>query len=69
MKVGDLVRYAGFPRSQHGDGEHDLHLGLGIVLGFDEDGDPAIHFQREKIPLLGGVVYYLERIEVVNESG
>ena len=65
MKVGDLVLYTGFPRGT----DDPFPLGLGIVLGFDEDGDPAIHFQREKIPLLGGVVYYLERIEVVNESG
>ena len=65
MKVGDLVLYASFPHSK-GD---PFPLGLGIVLGFDEDGDPAIHFQREKRPADGGVVYYSDRIEVVNESG
>ena len=64
MKVGDLVLYTGFPNS-NGD---PFPLGLGIVLGFDEVGDPAIHFQREKRPREGGVVYYSDRIEVVNES-
>jgi len=55
MKVGDLVMYKG-----------DLHgLGLGIVLGFDEDGDPAIHFQLANNPKSGGVLYYADNIEVI----
>ena len=55
MKVGDLVMY-----------KNDLHgLGLGIVLDFDEDGDPAIYFQLDKNSRLGGVLYYLDNIEVI----
>ena len=65
MNIGDLVLYAGFPHSK-GD---PFPLGLGIVLGFDKDGDPIIHFQHEKRPAACGVVYYSDRIEVVNESG
>ena len=55
MKVGDLVMY-----------RNDLHgLGLGIVLGFDDDGDPAIYFQLDKNPRLGGVLYYARNIKVI----
>ena len=55
MKVGDLVRYRA-----------DLHdLGLGIVLGFDEDEDPLVHFQFAKSPKLGGVLYYSDNIRVI----
>ena len=68
MKVGDLVLYKGFPNSKTIKGD-PFNMGLGIVLGFDEDGDPAIHFQCEKRPAHGGVVYYSDRVEVVNESG
>jgi len=63
MKVGDLVRYTGFPHSA-GD---PFDLGLGIVLGFDEEGDPAIYFQLEKNTELGGKFYYSKRIEVISE--
>jgi hypothetical protein len=46
--------------------KNDLHgLGLGIVLGFDDDGDPAIYFQLEKNPRSGGVPYYADNIEVI----
>jgi len=68
MKVGDLVLYTGFPHSVTIKGD-PFNMGFGIVLGFDEDGDPLIHFQGEKRPASGGVVYYSDRIEVVNESG
>jgi len=64
VKIGDLVCYTGFPHSA-GD---PFELGLGIVLGFDKDGDPAIHFQFERRPKPGGLVYYSDRIEVINEN-
>ena len=66
MKVGDLVLYKGFPHSVTIKGD-PYNMGLGIVLGFDKDGDPLIHFQGKSAR--GGVVYYSDRIEVVNESG
>jgi hypothetical protein len=55
MKIGDLVRYK----------SDRYNLGLGIVLGFDEQGDPLVHFQLVKGSKLGGVVYYSCNIKVV----
>jgi hypothetical protein len=55
--VGDLVT------ARYRDDLYDL--GLGIVLGFDEEGDPLIHFQFAKNPRLGGVLYYAHNVRVV----
>ncbi len=58
MRVGDLVRY-----------KSDRYvLGLGIVLGFDDTGDPFVYFPGVQGPKLGGILYYSSNIEVVNET-
>ena len=54
MKVGDLVRRKGY-----------ASLGLGIVLGFDEEGDPIVYFQDRQ---RGYNSFYSDDIEVVNEG-
>ena len=61
MKVGDLVRYRS--RSDR------YALGLGIVLGFDENDDPLVHFPGIEDPKPGGILYYSINIEVVSEGG
>jgi len=60
VKVGDLVRR-----------KHPLFrrcyasLGLGIILGFDVEGDPIVYFQDRQ---RGYGSFYSDDIEVVNES-
>ena len=55
MKVGDLVR-----RKRY------ASLGLGVVLGFDEEGDPIVYFQDRQ---RGYNSFYSDDIEVINEGG
>jgi hypothetical protein len=56
MKVGDLVKYDG---SRPGPC-------LGLVMGFDKDGDPIVEFfdQQDMV----SAAYYKSDIEVINES-
>jgi len=54
MKVGDLVR-----RKRY------ASLGLGIILGFDMEGDPIIYFKNRQ---RGYNAFYYDDIEVVNEG-
>ncbi len=54
MKVGDLVR-----RKRY------ASLGLGIVLGFDVEGDPIVYFQDRQ---RGYGSFYSDDIEVVSEG-
>lgn len=54
MKVGDLVR-----RKRY------ASLGLGIILGFDVEGDPIVYFQDRQRKLSS---FYSDDIEVVNEG-
>ena len=60
MKVGDLVKYI-----HH---EHRETLGLGLVLGFDDDDDPLIHFCFDGTPSPGGDAFFSHDVEVINES-
>ena len=53
MRVGDLVRYRmGYSY-------------LGLVVGFDDDGDPIIEFFDQDML---STAYYITDIEVVSES-
>jgi len=52
MKVGDLVKYRD-ERVEDVDA-----LGLGIVLGFDADDDPLIHFYLDTTPTNGGDAFF-----------
>jgi hypothetical protein len=60
MKVGDLVKH------WH-DADYDYQP-LGIVVDFDADGDPIISFIESAALLSRGQAYYIDDIEVVNES-
>tara|TARA_R110000824_G_scaffold171379_9_gene348900 strand:+ start:97 stop:294 length:198 start_codon:yes stop_codon:yes gene_type:complete len=64
MKIGDLVIYK---RDTPNDA-CTRPMGVGIVLGFDEDGDPLVHFQDDDAPTVGGDAYFSTNIEVINES-
>jgi hypothetical protein len=52
MKIGDLVKY-------QGDDDRP-----GIIMGFDEDGDPIVHFFYEE----SAAAYLSDDIEVISES-
>ena len=54
MNVGDLVRRKSY-----------ANLGLGIILGFDEEGDPIVHFQDDQ-RAYGS--FYSDDIEVISEN-
>jgi len=66
VKVGDLVGY----RDEDG---HDVpgdasFLGLGIVTGFDKDGDPVVWFQCDPASQKeGGSAFFKRHIRVINE--
>ena len=74
MKVGDLVRYnvstgsEGWLSEPPTPDDPDA-LGLGIVLSFDEDGDPLIHFFLDKTPTAGGDAFFSYNVEIISESG
>jgi len=53
MKVGDLVKY------RLNDDDRP-----GIIMGFDEDGDPIVHFFYEE----SAAAYLSDDIEVISES-
>jgi len=63
MKVGDLVAYKA-DSPEHADDS----LGLGIILGFDVDDDPLIHFFLDRTPSLGGDAFFSHDVEVLGES-
>jgi len=52
MKIGDLVKY-------QGDDDRP-----GIVVGFDDDGDPIVHFFYDG----ESAAYFKRNIEVISES-
>ena len=65
MNVGDLVIYKDDDRDEmypHG-------LGSGLVVSFDNDGDPIIMFLGDDNPDdKVGSAYYTDDIEVISES-
>ena len=67
MKVGDLVRYNSSPDDPVM-ATDDYTLGLGIILGFDKDDDPLIHFFLDKTPTVGGDAFFSYNVEVIGES-
>ena len=55
MRVGDLVKYdGGYPGPC-----------LGLVMGFDKDGDPIVEFFDQDMV---SAAYYKSDIEVVSEG-
>jgi hypothetical protein len=44
FKIGDLVRH-----SIRGQYKRYSHRGIGIVVGFDDEGDPLVHFAKDGI--------------------
>ena len=52
MKVGDLVAFTGFPETKM----------VGIILSFDEEGDPIILSGKDKY------TEYRNEVKVINES-
>ena len=67
MNIGDLVGY----RDDDGDNDDPgdaSFLGLGIVTGFDKDGDPVVWFQCDPAGQKeGGSAFYMHNIVVINE--
>ena len=63
MRVGDLVAYKA-DSPDHADDS----LGLGIILGFDGDDDPLIHFFLDRTPSPGGDAFFSYDVEVLSES-
>ncbi len=61
MKVGDLVCYI------HDEDPAD-QLGVGVILGFDKDDDPLIHFFSDSTPSPGGDAFFSHDIKVLNEN-
>ena len=57
MKVGDLVRFRrGYPY-------------LGLIMGFDKDGELIIQFSDDKLPVYyPAAAYCITDIEVISES-
>jgi len=44
FEVGDLVRH-----SIAGQYKRYSHRGIGVVIGFDDEGDPLVHFAKDGI--------------------
>jgi len=63
MKVGDLVAY----KARRPEWADDT-LGLGIILGFDEDHDPLIYFNLDSTPSPGGDAFFDYDVEILNEN-
>ena len=66
MNIGDLVRYS------DEDGDEDPRdpnfLGLGLVTGFDKDGDPIVWFRHDLASHGdGGTAFYTHNLRVINE--
>ena len=66
MKVGDLVKYVGLASSSRIIQGAWSKTGTGIIIGFDEDNDPAVFWQSDGI--VGQCGEYHLQIEVINES-
>jgi|TARA_R100000049_G_C1926188_1_gene70626 hypothetical protein len=56
MKIGDIVQWASLPPKGK---ENDI----GIIIGFDEDGDPIVVWDIGPIPQLGE---FKSQLEVLN---
>ena len=53
MKVGDLVKYS-----------YHKKVGIGIIVGFDEDDDPIVRDNRSGVVAAS----WRTKLEVINES-
>jgi hypothetical protein len=65
-KLGDLVKYVSDTCSD------PCSLGIGLLMGFDKDGDPIVWFQgdeRHDQRDLHGSAFYAKDIEVISEGG
>ena len=64
-KIGDLVKYVS---DTCGDPDS---LGVGLLMGFDKDGDPVVWFQgdeRHDPETSPGSAFYWKDIEVISED-
>ena len=68
MKVGDLVKFGNIYNGCELNQRLAIYLGdddrPGIIMGFDEDGDPIVHFFYEE----SAAAYLSDDIEVISES-